>query len=123
VTREQLAHILRPAAQITRVSDVVVIGSQSILGTYAEDQLPAQAVASLEADLAFFDDDDNARRRCQFTGATYFTGRRLGRETRLGDHRAVSSGGNPAISAWPWALTGSKTTPNRWVSSARNAAW
>jgi hypothetical protein len=61
VTREQLAHLLRSAAQIADESDVVVIGSQSILGTYAEDELPAQAVASLEADLAFFDDDDNAK--------------------------------------------------------------
>ena len=61
MTREQLAHLLRSAAQIADESDVVVIGSQSILGTYAEDELPAQAVASLEADLAFFDDDDNAK--------------------------------------------------------------
>jgi hypothetical protein len=33
-----------------------VIGSQSILGTYSEDQLPDAAVASIEVDIAFFDD-------------------------------------------------------------------
>lgn len=61
MTRDQLAHILRAAARIAEASDVVVIGSQSILGTYAEDELPDPAVGSLEADLAFFDDHDNAK--------------------------------------------------------------
>jgi hypothetical protein len=36
--------------------DIVVIGSQSILGTYSEDQLPDVTVASIEVDIAFFDD-------------------------------------------------------------------
>lgn len=44
--REDLAHILRAAAQIVDDPDVVVIGSQSILGSYDEDDLPAQAVGS-----------------------------------------------------------------------------
>jgi len=37
VKREHLAHILRAASQIADDPDVVVIGSQSILGTYDED--------------------------------------------------------------------------------------
>lgn len=61
MTRDQLAHILRAAARIADQPDIVVIGSQSILGTYTEDELPARAVASMEADLAFFGDDDNTK--------------------------------------------------------------
>jgi hypothetical protein len=38
-----------------------VIGSQSILGSFTEDELPEPAVCSIEADLAFFDDPDNVK--------------------------------------------------------------
>ncbi|WP_216654421.1 DUF6036 family nucleotidyltransferase [Nocardioides sp. zg-DK7169] len=38
--------------------DVLVLGSQSILGTFDEDDLPAEATASLEADVAFLNDPD-----------------------------------------------------------------
>jgi hypothetical protein len=41
MTREQLAHVLRAAARIAEDPDVVVIGSQSILGSFPEDRLPA----------------------------------------------------------------------------------
>ncbi len=61
MTRDQLAYILRAAARISEEPDIVVIGSQSLLGSYAEDELPARAVASMEADLAFFGDDENAK--------------------------------------------------------------
>ncbi len=40
VTREQLAHVLRAASRIAEVRDVVVIGSQSVLGTFADGQEP-----------------------------------------------------------------------------------
>jgi hypothetical protein len=59
--RDELAHILRAASRIVGEQDIVVIGSQSILGTFPEDQLPDQAVASVEADLAFLDDPDNTK--------------------------------------------------------------
>lgn len=36
------------------------MGSQAILGTYDEDDLPAATTMSIEADLAFLDDDDLA---------------------------------------------------------------
>ncbi|HET7798861.1 MAG TPA: hypothetical protein VFL38_00480, partial [Humibacillus xanthopallidus] len=36
-------------------------GSQSILGTYSEDELPDEAQASIEVDVTFFDDMDNAK--------------------------------------------------------------
>lgn len=51
--RDELAHLLRAASTIGKRGDVLVIGSQSILGTYAEDRLPAEATASIEADLLF----------------------------------------------------------------------
>ncbi len=54
--REQLEHVLRAASQIAQETDVLVIGSQSVLGTIPEDRLPAAATASIEVDVAFFDD-------------------------------------------------------------------
>ena len=59
--RDELEHILRAASRIVGEQDIVVIGSQSILGTFAESELPDAAVASIEADLAFFDDPDNLK--------------------------------------------------------------
>jgi hypothetical protein len=59
--REDLAHILRAASQIADEHDVLVVGSQSILGTYSEDQLPDAAVASVEADVTFFWDADDKK--------------------------------------------------------------
>lgn len=50
--REHLEHLLRSAANITGVTDLVVIGSQAILGTYGEWELPNEATMSIEADLA-----------------------------------------------------------------------
>lgn len=59
--REELAHILRSACQIAGDKDVLVVGSQSILGTYDEDELPAPATASIEVDIAFLNDPDRAK--------------------------------------------------------------
>ena len=54
--RQELAHILRAACDIAGDQEVLVLGSQSILGAYDEDDLPPAATASLEADIAFLDD-------------------------------------------------------------------
>jgi hypothetical protein len=43
MTREQLEHILRAASAIAGEPDVLVIGSQSVLGSFAEDNLPPEA--------------------------------------------------------------------------------
>ncbi len=59
--REELEHILRAASRIAGDSDVLVLGSQSILGTFTEDDLPERAHASIEADVTFFDDYDNTK--------------------------------------------------------------
>jgi hypothetical protein len=56
VKREQLEHVLRAASTIVGERDVLVIGSQAILGAIVDDRLPPEATTSIEADLAFFDD-------------------------------------------------------------------
>ena len=61
MTRDQLEHILRAASTIVGDPDVLVLGSQSILGSYSEDELPERAHASIEADVTFFDDYDNEK--------------------------------------------------------------
>jgi hypothetical protein len=61
VTREQLAHILRAASQIAEVSDVVVVGSQSVLGTFDDKVLPEEVIGSIEVDITFLDDPTNEK--------------------------------------------------------------
>ena len=61
VNREQLAHVLRAAAQIAGDPEIIVIGSQAILGSFTEEELPPQAVFSMEADLAFLRDPEERK--------------------------------------------------------------
>src|SRR5215212_1951967 len=49
--RDQLDHAIRTACQIIEQREVIVVGSQSILGSFAEDQLPAAATMSIEVDI------------------------------------------------------------------------
>jgi hypothetical protein len=49
--RDQLEHAIRTACQIIGRPEVIVVGSQSILGTYREDRLPADATMSVEVDI------------------------------------------------------------------------
>jgi hypothetical protein len=39
MTREQLEHVLRAASRIAEVPDVLVIGSQSLLGSLTENEV------------------------------------------------------------------------------------
>ena len=55
--RDQLEHAIRTACQIIGQPAVAVVGSQSILGTYREDQLPAEATMSVEVDILPLVDD------------------------------------------------------------------
>ena len=59
--RSQLAHILRAACRITGDPNILVIGSQSILGKYSHVALPSEAWMSIEADISFFNDPDEAK--------------------------------------------------------------
>lgn len=49
--RDQLEHAIRTACQIIGSVEVIVVGSQSILGTFTEAQLPPEATMSLEVDI------------------------------------------------------------------------
>ena len=49
--RDQLEHAIRTACQIIGHEAVVVVGSQSILGSFTEDQLPAEATMSAGIDI------------------------------------------------------------------------
>jgi hypothetical protein len=61
--RDQLEHAIRTACQIIGEPAVIVVGSQSILGTFREDQLPADATMSAEIDiLPIADDNDETAR-------------------------------------------------------------
>lgn len=59
--KSELAHILRAACSIADDPHILVIGSQSILGSFSEDELPIEAIRSIEADVAFFDDSDEGK--------------------------------------------------------------
>lgn len=61
MNREQLAHVLRSAARIVQDGEILVIGSQSILGTTDAAYLPQEATMSVEADIAFFNDPDETK--------------------------------------------------------------
>lgn len=56
MNREQLEHLLRAASDISGERTLLVIGSQSVLGTFDYDELPAVATMSMEADVGFFND-------------------------------------------------------------------
>lgn len=61
MNREQLAHVLRAAARIADDPDIIVLGSQSILGTADAEDLPREVTLSVEADIAFIDDPDEVK--------------------------------------------------------------
>jgi hypothetical protein len=61
--RNQREHAIRTACQIIGRPAVIVVGSQSILGTFREDQLPAEATMSAEIDiLPIADNNDETAR-------------------------------------------------------------
>jgi hypothetical protein len=61
--RDQLEHAIRTACQIIERPEVIVVGSQAILGSFREDELPADATMSVEVDiLAIADSNDETAR-------------------------------------------------------------
>lgn len=61
--REQMEHAIRTACQIVGHPAVIVVGSQSILGSIPEDALPREATMSMEVDiLPIADDNDETAR-------------------------------------------------------------
>lgn len=61
MNREQLRHVLRAATDIVKDADILIIGSQAILASSDELELPLEATRSVEVDLAFFDDPDEEK--------------------------------------------------------------
>lgn len=61
MNRSQLAHVLRAAADVAGDGRILVIGSQAILASYAAADLPTGVTLSVEADVAFFDDDGDTK--------------------------------------------------------------
>ncbi|MEN9621484.1 MAG: hypothetical protein RL499_1677 [Actinomycetota bacterium] len=58
-TNAELQIALKEAGRLVRAGRFLVIGSQSLLGTFSHDELPAEATASLEFDVAVFGDIDS----------------------------------------------------------------
>lgn len=61
MNRAQLEHVLRAAATVVGDPHILVLGSQAVLGSFADDELPPEATTSIEADLALVDDADGAK--------------------------------------------------------------
>lgn len=55
--RDQVEHAIRAACQIIGRSEVIVVGSQAILGTFQEGELPGDATMSMEVDILPISDD------------------------------------------------------------------
>jgi len=49
--RDQLEHAIRTACQVIEQPAVIIVGSQAILGTYDESELPPAATMSVEVDV------------------------------------------------------------------------
>jgi hypothetical protein len=56
--REQLAYLLALSSLLGEKADILVVGSQAILGVIPEGKLPPEAVLSVEADITFLDADE-----------------------------------------------------------------
>ena len=61
LNRKQLSHLLRAATRIADDPNIIVIGSQAILGNFDAQNLPDEVTISVEADIAFRDDPDEAK--------------------------------------------------------------
>lgn len=75
MTRDELAHIVRAAHQVTGDPHLVVLGSQALLGSFPEAWLPSAVSSGSRADLAFVDDSSARRSTAIDTGlggSSYF---------------------------------------------------
>lgn len=50
--RSELEHAIRAATEIIRQDAVVIIGSQAILGSFTEEELPTATTLSVEVDIS-----------------------------------------------------------------------
>lgn len=68
-TRPQLKHAIRASCEIISQPGVIVIGSQAILATWSDDELPYVATRSDELDICPLRDDDSASLAMALAGA------------------------------------------------------
>lgn len=61
--KDQLEHAIRTACQIIGHSEVIVVGSQSILGSIPDEALPPAATMSMEVDILPVADDNEESAR------------------------------------------------------------
>ena len=61
MNREELEHLLRAAGQVVQKPHFIVIGSQSVLGSFSDGQLPYEATRSIEVDVVVADDPDETK--------------------------------------------------------------
>ena len=61
MTRNEIEHIIRAAGAILNDTQVIVVGSQAILGFVSDDALPPEATMSIEADIVPFHDPDERK--------------------------------------------------------------
>lgn len=54
---------------MTQDPEVLVMGSQAVLGPWDEDELPPEATSSMEADIAFLDDGPDRKKVDMVDGA------------------------------------------------------
>ena len=59
MTRDELEEAIRQATRVTQQREVLIIGSQAILGSFNEVQLPERATLSEEVDIAPITDDED----------------------------------------------------------------
>jgi hypothetical protein len=57
--RDQIEHAIRTACQIIGAPAVIIVGSQAVLGTFDEDQLPIEATMSIEVDILPIAEDNH----------------------------------------------------------------
>jgi hypothetical protein len=61
VRRDQLEHAIRAATDILHEESIIVIGSQSVLGSVDDERLPPEAMWSMEIDVLPVDDPSEAK--------------------------------------------------------------
>jgi hypothetical protein len=59
--RTELEHIISAAGDLLGDDTVIIVGSQAILASFHEDELPTAAVRSLESDVLPLDDPDGSK--------------------------------------------------------------
>ncbi|MDH6237555.1 hypothetical protein [Cryobacterium sp. CG_9.6] len=59
MTRDELQEAIRQATRVTQQREVLIIGSQAILGSFDEAQLPERATLSEEVNIALITNDED----------------------------------------------------------------